>query len=258
MGSFTMMKRIAAAALVSSLVWACSAQTSEDAASSEGAATVGSTIESVFAGVAQGTPLCFEKTYAADHLARHPKQTVTGIRVELSHGGDDDSFNPADGAKVTFAQKGGGPKIRELSCSLVNGKVLCTEEPTCASSMSLTRTATGLRLTNNDLRASGACDETPKPLDKTAGADDVFDLVPVACGAGTLANPPTVDCEAALSKVRTCIDVVPEKCENMISKGTRYADEFQMSAVAGKRLESAEECIQRFTDIVEEDGCCGG
>jgi hypothetical protein len=31
-----------------------------------------------------------------------------------------------------------------------------------------------------------------------------------------------------------------------------------MSAAEGKRLESAEECIQRFTDIVQEDGCCGG
>ena len=58
---------------------------------------------------------------------------------------------------------------------------------------------------------------------------------------------------------RACIDVMPDqKCDNMITKGTRWADEFSMSAAEGKRLESAEECIQRFTDIAEADGCCGG
>lgn len=250
---------LAILALVSSLVWACSAPAdAEDAASSEGAASTGASIDAVFAGVKLDEPKCFEKTYDASHMARHPKQTVTGIRIELSHGEENSSFQAANGAKVTFQQKGAGPKIRELSCDLVNGSVLCTEEPGCTSSVTLTAQNGALRMTNKDLRASGACDLAPKPLDKAAGADDVFDLVPVACNAGTLANPPTVDCEQALSTVRTCIDVIPEKCENMITKGTRYADEFQMSAVEGKRLESAEECIQRFTDIVQEDGCCGG
>jgi hypothetical protein len=255
-----MWKRVAILVGISSLVWACSTSTAaEDAASSEGAATAGTTIDAVFAGVKQGAPKCFEKNYPADHMARHPKQTVTAIRIELSHGDENSSFEAANGAKVTFTQKtASGPHIRELSCDLVNGAVLCTEEPTCASSVVLAGTGTGLRMTNHDLRASGACDETPKPLDKAAGADDVFDLVAVDCHAGTLANPPTVDCTQALSTVRSCIDVMPEKCENMISKGTRYSDEFQMSAAEGKRLESAEECIQRFTDIVQEDGCCGG
>lgn len=256
-----MFKRIALLAAVSSLVWACAgADAADDSASSEGAATAGPSIASVFGGVEVNAPKCFEKVYPAAHLASHPKQTVSAIRVELAHAAENDAFNPANGAKVTFQQKSGGPHIRELSCDMVNGKVLCTEEPTCKSSVDLALAGGGLRMTNHDLRVAGACDEgTPTPLSAAAGADDVFDLVPVACDAGQLANPPTVDCSAAIAPLRACIEVLAnEKCENMITKGTRYADEFTSSAAEGKRLESAEECIQRFTDPAEADGCCGG
>lgn len=254
-----MIKRTALLLALSSVVFACTAGTADESAdTSIGAASAGTTMDAVYAGVTQTTPKCYEKQYSADHLARHPKQTVSAIRIQLTQNGES-SFEPADAAKITFQQKGQGPKIRELGCAMVNGQVLCTEDPTCKSSVVLVGNASGgLRMTNKDLRASGACDVSPKPLDASSGADDVFDLVPVACDAGVLANPPTVSCEAALANVRACIDVMDQKCDNMISKGERYADEFQLSAVEGKRLESAEECIQRFTDVVAADGCCGG
>lgn len=257
------MKLLAALALVSSLALACNTQPAEEVGSSEGAASTtptGSTIEAVFVGVDDDKPRCFAKTYSADHLARHPKQTVTALRVMLSLGSEN-NFEEPNLARVTFSQRQGAPKIRQLGCELTNGRLLCTEEPTCTSSAILTRTSTGLRLTNQDLRASGWCDETPKALDKTAGADDVFDLVPVDCNTGALADVPTVDCAAALSsaKLTSCIDVFESKeCGNPISKGTRWLDEVSLEVAHGKRLESAEACIHRFSDITAADGCCGG
>lgn len=264
-----MMKRAGILAVFSTLVFACAGSEPDDGAgSSASAATTGSSLAAVFAGVAESGKTCFERNYGNAHLASHPKQTVTNIRVELTHGDEKtDAFAPANGARVTFTEKtGSGPKIRLMSCELTNGKVLCTEESSCTSSFELAMRDPGiLRLTNRDLRASGECDVTPKALDASVGANDVFDLAPIECWdtSTPLANPPTVDCQAAIRDVRTCIEVIPldrinGECHSKIKKGERWADEFSDGMAEGQRLESTSECIQRFTDVAEVDGCCGG
>jgi hypothetical protein len=254
------MNRIVVGGVLASLVWACGGSDAEggaamsDGKSNEMNATA-SALSRVFTNVTPGTPVCFEKTYSSSHLSSHPKQTVQMMRVELSKS-EEGSF-----AKVTFLQKSAGElQDRGLLCQDKNGKAICSEDG-CDASVELTRTSGGLRLINQNLRASGSCDDVTTPLDSRPGADDVFDLIPTPCPQPQTGN---VECKPVLEaqQVATCIDLGPTAgCDptRIVKKGHRWMDEVQLGELdEGAKAESEAACIEKFSDVAAEDGCCGG
>jgi hypothetical protein len=44
----------------------------------------------------------------------------------------------------------------------------------------------------------------------------------------------------------------------VVKKGERFTDEETTDAAQNGVAASADECLQKFTTLVTEDGCCGG
>ena len=175
---------LALALAVAASTVACGSSAAEEEDSDIGALEQLSDDTDPFFDVQRQGALCFGKAYMPEHMKSHPRQTVTGMEVQLFINGDHSR------ARVSFATKG-ADKARDLECVHRNGETWCMEVDECTvpGRIKIEKAAMGgaqgLRVFNKGgLRLNETCDRGLEVLKSESGGDDVFELPRVgSCNA---------------------------------------------------------------------------
>ncbi len=72
---------------------------------------------------------------------------------------------------------------------------------------------------------------------------------------------PLHNCRTVLKaekNIPSCTDLVPCSSGNIVKKGSRWMDEDQDGQVYGVWVNDKQLCVDKFTDEVKKDACCGG
>lgn len=143
---------------------------------------------SPFSEVSKDSPICYSSEYSAEHLKKHPKQTVKEMKIKIYKGTEDyDSDQLYLAVQALVKPKGSNdykPYQTGMACTEIDGRLLCNIDCDGGSAVvrpSMINPGEWMRLENNGFVMYGGCGEEVNEEDSiyltpTKGGDDLFML----------------------------------------------------------------------------------